>query len=80
MLLERYKEQKNNMSTTQDITKAAKELASLERKLTKLVLNQDAAVAKATAKATGKYEKKISDVNSAVAAAKKALQTLAASA
>lgn len=68
------------MSTMQDITKAANELALLERKLTKLVLNQDAAVAKATAKATVKYEKKISYVNSAVAAAKKALQTFVASA
>ena len=66
--------------TTAEITKAAKELTSLERRLAKLVANETAAVAKATEKAQAKYGKKISNALCDVDAAKSRLRNLAAQA
>lgn len=68
------------MSMTQDITKAAKELSSLERKLEKIVANEKIAVAKATAKAELKYTVKVNAIIAEVADSKLRLQTLVASA
>jgi hypothetical protein len=71
----------NSMAvTTADITKAAKELTSLERKLAKLVANEKAAVAKATAKALSKYAEKVVNAQGDVEGAKSRLRNLAAQA
>jgi len=58
------------------ITKATKNLEKLERKLTKVSDNADAAVAKATAKAKNAQEGKVTAAKAAVIEAKKALTDL----
>ena len=68
------------MGTTQDITKAAKALASAEKKLSKLQTNELAAVKKATEKATKKYAEKVSTAATEVLAARKTLQDVVAAA
>jgi hypothetical protein len=68
------------MGNTKDITKAARALATAERKLAKVAASEDAFIAKAQAKATEKYAAKIVDANIAVRAARKALQDLVAAA
>jgi hypothetical protein len=62
------------------ITKAAKKLATAEKKLSTLVADKEAAVAKVTAKASAKYTEKITAKQNDVASAKAALQELAAAA
>lgn len=68
------------MGKTQEITKSAKELASLERKAEKLVSNEQVAVARATAKAQSKYTTQINAANAEVSDAKLRLQALVAAA
>lgn len=63
--------------TTADITKAAKELASLESKLAKLVSNENAIIERAKAKAATKYAAKINEVKTEIGAARLRLKTLA---
>lgn len=61
-----------------ETTKAARALEAAKRKLAKVQGNEDAAIAKATAKAQAKYGVKLTEVAQAVAAAKKFLQALVA--
>ena len=68
------------MGTTQEITKAAKALASAEKRLAKLQTNELAAVKKATEKATKKYAEKVSAAAAEVLAARKTLQDVVAAA
>ncbi len=68
------------MGTTQEITKAAKTLASAEKRLAKLKNNEEAAVAKATAKAQAKYSDKILAAQKEVSEEKTALQSIVATA
>jgi hypothetical protein len=68
------------MGNTADITKASKTLEKLEAKLTRVQSRKDAAVAKATAKAEKVYAEKVVAAQTDVDNARKALQTLAASA
>jgi hypothetical protein len=65
---------------TQDIGKAAKELAKLERKLSKLKERKGLAIAKATQKAEKAFDEKIAEVQTTVDAAKDNLKKLAAAA
>ncbi len=65
---------------TSEITKAAKKLATQEKKLAKLKSNEGAAVAKATAKAQAKYSDKIIAAQKDVSDAKATLQELVAAA
>lgn len=66
--------------STSDITKAAKSLSVVERKLDRVVSNEQAAVVRATARAQAKYVVKIKTVTDEVAAAKQLLQDLVAAA
>lgn len=66
--------------STQDITNAAKELTKLEGKLERIQARSEAAIAKATEKATKVYAEKVAAAQTAVTAAKLNLQSLAAAA
>ncbi len=63
-----------------EITKAARNLATAERKLTRVQGNEAAAVAKATAKATKKYAEKVVAAQADVDTAKSALVRLVSAA